>query len=168
MLNYECGIYSPGFMRGGIVRISIAAFLLFSSMTVAAQTLTDARVAEIRAFNEKFTANILHMDNAAIVAQWADDGISILEGAEPLIGRAAIQKMMDGVTAKMPGYKVTAQEDDFRDIEVSGDWASEWALTHQIVKPPTGEPIEIRGKMLLVLHREKSGAWKIKREVWTR
>lgn len=127
----------------------------------------DSRMAEIRAFNEKFTANILHMDNAAIVAQWAEDGVSLVEGTEPLVGRAAIEKMMKDVVVKMPGYKVTTQEDDFRDIEVSGDWASEWALTHQVVQPPNGKPIEIRGKMLLVLHRE-NGHWKIKREMWTR
>jgi uncharacterized protein (TIGR02246 family) len=154
--------------------VCVALILVATSTFVRAQVSSNAkgdaaRVAEIRSFNDQFTANILKMDHAAIVAQWAEDGVSILEGAEPLVGRAAIQKMMDDVVTKMPGYKVTTQEDDFRDISVSGDWASEWALTHQVVQPPDGKPvIEIRGKMLLVLHREKDGQWKIEREMWTR
>jgi uncharacterized protein (TIGR02246 family) len=145
------------------------AFALLLSSVAVGQSGDAARVAEIRAFNDKFTANILRMDNAAIVAQWADDGVSLLPGTDPIVGRAAIRKMMDDVVAKMPGYKVLTQEDDFQGIEVSGDWASEWALTHQVVQPPDGKPvIDIRGKMLLVLHREKNGEWKIKREAWTR
>src|SRR6266704_497815 len=100
--------------------LCVALILVATSTFVLAQNAKGdaARVAEIRAFNDKFTANILKMDNSAIVAQWAEDGISLLEGAEPFVGRASIQKMMDDVVAKMPGYKVTKQEDDFRDIVV--------------------------------------------------
>ena len=57
---------------------------------------------------------------------------------------------------------------DFRGIEVSGDWASEWAFEHQVVQPPDrAKPaFDGRGKMLLVLHREADGSWRIKREMW--
>jgi ketosteroid isomerase-like protein len=67
----------------------------------------------------------------------------------------------------MPGYKVTKQEMEFHDIQVSGDWASEWALEHQVVQPPDRkESIETWGKMALVLHREANGEWRIKQEMW--
>ncbi len=136
---------------------------------IAAKVTDSQRKSEIMAFNAKFTAAILRMDNAAIVGMWAEDGVSLLPGSTPIESRASIQKMMDDVVSKMPGYKVVRQEDDFRGIEISGDWASEWANTHQVVQPPdtSKPPIEIYGKMLLVLHREKSGEWKIKREAWT-
>jgi ketosteroid isomerase-like protein len=36
-----------------------------------------------------------------------------------------------------------------------------------VVQPPEGKPpIEGYGKMMLVLHREANGEWKIKQEMW--
>jgi ketosteroid isomerase-like protein len=56
---------------------------------------------------------------------------------------------------------------DFQGIEVSGDWASEWALPHEVVRPPDNRPaFDGHGRMLLVLHREAYGNWKVKREMW--
>ncbi|GAC1661820.1 MAG: hypothetical protein NVS9B15_25340 [Acidobacteriaceae bacterium] len=35
------------------------------------------------------------------------------------------------------------------------------------LQPPDGKPlIDTRGKMLLVLHRDKDGQWKVEREMW--
>jgi ketosteroid isomerase-like protein len=55
---------------------------------------------------------------------------------------------------------------DFQGIEVSGDWASEWAEEHQVVQPPGKRVIDSYGKLLLVLHREAEGNWRITREMW--
>jgi uncharacterized protein (TIGR02246 family) len=122
---------------------------------------------EIEAFNQKFREATLKMDNAASVALWADDGTTLLPGMAPLTGKSNIAKWLDAVTAKMPGYHVVSQENDFHDIQVAGDWASEWGTTIQVAQPPEGkEPLEIHGKILLILHREKSGEWKIKQEMW--
>lgn len=122
---------------------------------------------EIEAFNEKFRDAILHMDNAATMALWADGGVTLLPGSAPISGKATIAKWMDDVVARLPGYHVTRQDNEFHDIRVSGDWASEWGTTHQTVQPPDGKPaLEIYGKILLVLHRDAGGAWKIQEEMW--
>jgi ketosteroid isomerase-like protein len=100
------------------------------------------------------------------MALWADDGVDLMPGTAPIVGKAAITKWLDDATANFKGYRVTTQEVDYHDIEVCGDWASEWGNTHQIVQPPDGKaPIEIFGKISLVLHKEKSG-WRIKQEMW--
>ncbi len=123
---------------------------------------------QIAAFNDKFTDAIRHMDNAAVMSLWAEDGVSLLPNRAAIRGKAAIQKFMEEVTSKTQGYKVVSQDDDFQDIEVSGAWASEWAVTKQVVQPPDGKPLmTIYGKMLLVLHRDQAGDWKIKEESWT-
>ena len=122
---------------------------------------------QLDAFNQKFTDAIRHMDNAAVLSLWADDGVSLLPSMAPISGKPAIQQFLDDITSKTKGYKVLSQENDWRDIQVSGNWASEWALTKQVVQPPDNKPImTIHGKMLLVLHRDKNG-WKIKQECWT-
>jgi len=122
---------------------------------------------EINAFNKRYVEMHLKMDDAGIFATWAEDGVSLMPGEAPLIGKKAIVAWVENILAKMPGYKVVKEEMDFHDIEISGDWASEWATEHQIVQPPDGKPvIDSRGKMALVLHREASGEWKVKQEMW--
>jgi len=122
---------------------------------------------EIERFNEHYRELHLKMDTAGIFELWAEDGVDLMPGETPMIGKKVIQAWVEEILAKMPGYKVVKQEMEFHDIQVAGDWASEWALEHQVVQAPDGkEPIESWGKMALVLHREASGAWKVKQEMW--
>jgi ketosteroid isomerase-like protein len=122
---------------------------------------------ELERWNAHYRDLHLKMDTAGIFALWADDGVDLMPGEAPMVGKKVIQAWVENILSKMPGYRVTKQEMEFRGIEVSGDWASEWALEHQVVQPPDGkEPIETWGKMALVLHREANGDWKIKQEMW--
>jgi len=122
---------------------------------------------EIEAFNKKYIAAHLRMDNTAVLSMWADDGISLLPATDPMIGKEAIGKFMDEVVGRMPGYHMQKMDVDFQGIEVSGDWASEWAEEHQMVQPPPGRRmIDSYGKLLLVLRREADGNWRITREMW--
>jgi len=126
----------------------------------------DAR-SEIDAFNKKFTELHLKMDTPGIMAMWAEDGVDLMQGEEPIVGRKTITAWIEDILSKMPGYKVTKEEMEFHDIQVCGDWASEWATEHQVAQAPEGKPnFEGYGKMALVLHREASGEWKIKQEMW--
>jgi ketosteroid isomerase-like protein len=122
---------------------------------------------EIDAFNKRYVEMHLKMDTKGIFATWAEDGVSLMPGEAPLIGKKEIVAWVENILGKMPGYKVVKEEIDFHDIEISGEWASEWALEHQVVQPPDGKPaIDSRGKMALVLHRDASGEWKVKQEMW--
>lgn len=149
-----------------IYAFAVAALLCVLAIVALGKTSASGSD-EIARFNAHYLELHLKMDNAGIFALWADDGVDLMPGEAPLIGRPAIQAWVENILAKMPGYKVTKQEMEFHDIAVSGDWASEWALEHQVVQPPDGkEPIETWGKMALVLHRDASGTWKIKQEMW--
>jgi uncharacterized protein (TIGR02246 family) len=122
---------------------------------------------EVDAFNKRYVEIHLKMDTAAIFATWAEDGVSLMPGEAPLIGKKAIVAWVENILSQMAGYKVVKEEIDFHDIQISGDWASEWANEHQVVQPPDGKPvIDSRGKMALVLHREADGEWKVKQEMW--
>jgi uncharacterized protein (TIGR02246 family) len=158
-----------------------AALMIAACLTLAVMSFTrsEARArqtnantagssrAEIDAFNKKYIAAHLRMDNAAVMNMWAEDGISLLPTTDPIIGKEAIGKFMDEVVGRMPGYHMQKMDVDFQGIEVSGDWASEWAEEHQVVQPPPGKRvIDSYGKLLLVLHREADGNWRITREMW--
>jgi len=122
---------------------------------------------EVDSFNKRYWEMHLKMDTAGILGTWAEDGVSLMPGEAPLIGKKAIVTWVENILSQMPGYKVAKEELNFHDIQISGDWASEWATEHQVVQPPDGKPvIDSRGKMALVLHREVNGEWKVKQEMW--
>jgi uncharacterized protein (TIGR02246 family) len=149
-------------MRGSRLAV-LAGVLAASAFGVSASGTRD----EIDAFNKRYVALHEKMDTAGIFATWAEDGVSLMPGEAPLIGKKAIVAWVENILAQMPGYKVVKEEIDFHDIQISGDWASEWGNEHQVVQPPDGKPvIDSRGKMALVLHRESSGEWKVKQEMW--
>ncbi|HKN25736.1 MAG TPA: SgcJ/EcaC family oxidoreductase [Candidatus Acidoferrum sp.] len=127
----------------------------------------DAKRAEIEAFNQKYIAAHLKMDNAMVSSFWAEDGVSLLPEMAPLVGKKAIDKFFDAAVAPLAGYHMEKMEIDFREIQMMGDWAYEWGLEHQVLQPPGGKPqIESRGNILLILHRNANGGWKIKQEMW--
>ncbi len=134
---------------------------------MAARDSNGGRRSEIAAFNKKFLDLHLKMDTPGIMAMWADDGVDLMQGAAPIVGRKTITAWVEDILAKMPGYKVTKEEMEFHDIQVCGDWATEWAAEHQVAQAPEGKPdFDGYGKMALVLHREANGEWKIKQEMW--
>jgi len=106
------------------------------------------------------------MDSAGTVALWAEDGVSLLPDTAPMVGKRAIARFMDSVTKDLAGYHVTKEEIEWRDMRVSGEWASEWGIVHQEVTPLGKKPsIEVYGRIALVLHKDVGG-WKIEQEMW--
>jgi ketosteroid isomerase-like protein len=123
--------------------------------------------ADLEAFNRAFTAAVLRMDDVALLSLWEDDGVSLLPGKPPIVGKPDIRRLLEETRKLIPGAKVTVQEDNCFDAAVDGDWATEWCTTHQVVDLGAGKkPWEGRGRMLLVLHRGKDRAWRIRREMW--
>jgi uncharacterized protein (TIGR02246 family) len=143
------------------------AALLMAVAGMKARTTEDAGRKEIEAFNKRYVELHLNMDTAGILALWAEDGVDLMPGDAPMIGKKKIATWVEDILAKMPGYRVTKQDMEFHDIHVCGGWASEWASEHQVVQPPEGKPpVESYGKMALVLHRETNGEWKVLQEMW--
>jgi uncharacterized protein (TIGR02246 family) len=156
-------------MSCSLKSMSLAAAVVFAVFAISWKTTTASSdgVREIAAFNQNYVALHLKMDTAGILALWAEDGVDLMPDEAPLIGRKAIGAWVAAIVAKMPGYKVVKQDMEFHDIQVSGDWASEWATEHQVVQPPDGKPVIAGyGKMALVLHRDADRNWKVKQEMW--
>ena len=150
-----------------VVGAGLTILLAWVAVRMAAEAGGATGVAEIEAFNKHYVELHLKMDTAGVLALWEEDGVDLMPGDAPMIGKKKIVAWVEDIVAKMPGYKVLKQEMEFHDIQVCGDWASEWATEHQVVQPPDGKPvIEGYGKMALVLHRGANGEWKVKQEMW--
>ena len=140
--------------------------LCFASRALPAQTTTSKAEAEIEALNTSLADATRRMDNAAALALWADDGVSLLPSTKPIEGKKAIGDFLNTVTAAYPGARMESFTMQCHGLEIAGDWASEWCTEHQVVNLAADKPpFDGWGKMLLVLHRSALG-WRITREMW--
>jgi hypothetical protein len=95
-----------------IVASWVAAFA-FGGSAVSAKD-------EVDAFNKRYVELHLKMDTAGIFGTWAEDGVSLMPGEAPLLGKKAIVKWVENILSQMPGYKVVKEEIDFHDLQISG------------------------------------------------
>jgi ketosteroid isomerase-like protein len=148
-------------------KLPMFALLFFAAaLPLTAQTPPVNPRAEIEDFNRKFEVATRQMDNAAVMALWGDNGISLLPSTKPIIGKMAIAAFFDSVTAQIKGARMEKFELECFDIDVSGNTASEWCAEHQVVVMPDGKPpFDGRGKMLLVLKKGLDGKWRLLREM---
>lgn len=130
-------------------------------------TAVSSARAAVNALNRKEEAACRSMDNAESGALWADDGVDLIEGLAPMIGKAAIVKWYDSLTPQLRGAKMEYCTVDWHEIKIERDWAWEWAITRQRIDLPAPQkPVESDGKMLLILKRQSDGTWKIELESW--
>jgi len=145
-------------------------YTLFVGLAVSSIALAqgdDARKA-IDALNRQFITACQNMDHHASAALWADDGVDLLPGNAPLIGKAKISAWLDSLTPQLQGGKMMYCTVDWQDIRIHGDVAYEWGINRQKIEfPPPKKAFEGEGKILLILKRQADGSWKIALESWT-
>ena len=153
-------------MSAWIVAVAAGFTMLAFGNAAGVDAGVDGK-AEVAAFNEKFRATHEQMDTKAILAMWSETGVSLLPERAPVVGKQAVTKFMTDAIASLAGYKELKVEMDFHDVRVCGEWATEWAIEHQVIQPPDGKSmIDHWGKFSLILHREADGSWKVQQEMW--
>lgn len=118
-------------------------------------------------FNRRFVDNCRTMNHKGGADMWADDGVDLLPGMEPMVGKAVISKWLLGLDDQLKGAKVTQCDVDWQSIQVSGDTAYEWGINTQTVSlPDKPEPFKNKGKITLILRRQPQGEWMLVLESW--
>ncbi len=142
-------------------------FLLLLVIASPALYAADPK-AGVEAFNRAMDTATRHMDNAAGLALWEEDGVSLLPSTPPIAGKKAIAQFFEQVAAQTKGAHMESFDMQCHDITVSGDWASEWCTEHQVVRfaDPKQPDFDGWGKLLFVLHRGTDGQWRIRTEMW--
>ncbi len=145
--------------------------LLFAASCAAgtgAQTMPAADAAAgIATFNQRMIDATQRLDNAAVVALWEDDGVSLLPSTKPIVGKAAIRAFLDQMMAQLPGARVQSFEMTCTGLDISGPLATEYCHEHQLVDLGAGKkPFDGTGTILFVLHRGEDGVWRVRREMW--
>jgi uncharacterized protein (TIGR02246 family) len=135
--------------------VFVLSAVLAATMAVAAQG--DARAA-IEAANQQFIAAVAKGDAAALAGMYTTAAIAFPPNGEPAKGRAAIQKLWQGVVASgIKGATLTTSE-----VETHGDTAHE--VGNYEMKVEGGKVVD-RGKYVVIWKREQ-GQWKLHRDIW--
>lgn len=154
-----------------LMAVTLAVPRAVAAQSAASDTAGSAteRIARqgINAFNKKELESCQKMDQPAAAALWADDGVDLIQGLPPMVGKPVIASWLNGLTSQLTGAKMLSCTIDWRQLTIQGDWAYEWGITRQhILFPPPQKSVESVGKMTLVLKREPGGEWKIALESW--
>lgn len=148
------------------IKATLVLVLAVLGLNTSPGTSSQNNIQRLVAFNRRFRESILNTDHAGMLAMWADDGVDLMPGEAPLLGKKAIATWLKGIEIHGAGSRVSKEELEFHDLQISGDWASEWANEHQIVQARGRPPVEGYGKIALVLHRNEEHQWTIKQEMW--
>ncbi|MFI5257703.1 MAG: hypothetical protein ACHQRK_10635, partial [Gemmatimonadales bacterium] len=83
----------------------LLAALSFAPAGLHAQSAAPSQSAhpDIDSFNRALADATRRMDNAATLALWNDDGVSLLPSTKPIVGKAAIGAFVNAMTASFPG-----------------------------------------------------------------
>src|SRR5690348_16871085 len=73
------------------------------------------------AFNQEFVAACVRMDHKADAAFWTEDGVDLLPGLPPMVGKAKISAWLDSLTPQLAGAKMQYCTVDWQDIQIHGD-----------------------------------------------
>ena len=147
--------------------------LLIMALAVSTSPYANVRAADqsarqsLDAFNQTLATACDKMDQQTSASLWADDGVDLIQGLQPMIGKKAIADWLEGLPAQLQGAKMLYCKVDWCDIRIEGNFAYEWAITRQKIEMPAPhDPIESEGKMLLILKRQTDGTWRQEVESW--
>jgi ketosteroid isomerase-like protein len=117
-------------------------------------------MAGIEKFRQQDIAATLSRDPVALTDLWTDDGVRLVQGRPPEVGRAAIRASNERWPAR-PGAKVLSYVPETKDVTTWDGWAVEWGyFTGSYVESPDGEPKKLSGTRLMVLKKMPDGSWK--------
>ncbi len=122
----------------------------------------DDRVA-IEALIAAWDADINAADVDALVASFTDDALRMVPNGPTLVGkeaiRAALQAEFDVNTIETVGV--------VEEIRVAEDWAFVRGTYSDTVTPKAGgDPTQVQGKWVSIVHRQADGTWKWHRDIW--
>ncbi len=121
-----------------------AAFTLLASPLLAAQLHCPKGRSGVAAIErlEEADAAAKANDPEALIALWTEDGVLIQPMAQPVVGKAAIHKLLVEQTKASAKVETISYEESWRSREVNVDQAFEWGTITVVAKLPNGRQLK--------------------------
>jgi uncharacterized protein (TIGR02246 family) len=142
----------------------LAILLLLASVACPQKAeidLTQVRKA-IEEGNAKFSAAVRQADGAAIAALYTDDATLLPPDMDAIQGRSGIETFWKG------GLQMGIKDAVLTTVNVAGggDLAYEIGKFALKIQPEGKEPLEQKGKYVVVWKKTPDGAWKLHVDIW--
>jgi uncharacterized protein (TIGR02246 family) len=95
---------------------------------------------------------------------WAEDAVILPPGQAPVIGKAAIRQMVEGMS-NIPGFKIS-WEPLSAYVSESGDLAYILEQNQITMNDSTGKPITEYNKAVTIWKKQTDGSWKNVVDTW--
>jgi len=123
--------------------------------------------AGIQALHQQDIDATVSRDLGKLTNLWAEDGVLLGQGDEPLVGKVAIEASLKQNFAANPTMKILQYVPEITDLQVMGDAAYEWGffdVTHQF--SADSKQASFRARFLRVMRLQPEGSWKFVRVMW--
>lgn len=105
-------------------------------------------------------------DNDVLLDLLDDEIVALMPGSEPLIGKAAMQRFLEGDAAAAEDIETLDYAQNWKDLQVEGAYALEWGIISRKVRSRAdGKLAESSNRVMRVLKRQPDGFWKVFRTV---
>ena len=121
----------------------------------------------INALSQKDIAACMKNDVDTLCSLWTDDGVLLMPGAPPLVGKKAICAMLQEQKAQSGGSMTTDYTEDWEEVRILGNYAWQWGKMSQTERLASGKMETMRVNAIRILRREPDGSWKVARAVVT-
>lgn len=157
-------------MKAKVLKMVLIGILLLgtAALSLVTRTFADQNAQRsVDIINQEIVRACQQRDFDATLALWADDGVDLLPGLAPMVGKARISAWLDSLRPQMEGSKMRYCTVDWQDLQIHGDLAYEWGINRQFIEyPPPRKSAPNEGKILFILKRKGDGRWKIELESW--
>jgi uncharacterized protein (TIGR02246 family) len=137
----------------------LTRFAMFgAALLVHSAAMADDK-STIQAENERFAADFVAGNFAAVAAHYAEDAVLLPPGAPLMRGRAAIQAYWTAAAAQVGSVKLSAQ-----DVAALGPNVLREIGTFA-VQTKTTPPQSVEGKYV-VIWTKADGGWKLQTDIW--
>jgi uncharacterized protein (TIGR02246 family) len=153
--------------------VFLLATTFVSPAVLGVQLKSDAvaqEQADLRAIDKLSQTDIaacLKDDVDTMCSLWTDDGVLLMPGSPPLVGKKAVCGMLQAQKAQSNGSKTTGYTEDWDEVRVVGDYAWQWGKMSQTVKDRSGKQETMHVNAIRILQRQPDGSWKVARAVVT-
>ncbi|MGC2108043.1 MAG: SgcJ/EcaC family oxidoreductase [Candidatus Korobacteraceae bacterium] len=145
--------------------LSMAAWTLPPTEKPAGQDQKD--LAAINALSQKDIAACMKNDVDTLCSLWTDDGVLLMPGAAPLMGKKAICSMLQEQGRQSIGSMTTDYTEDWQEVRIVGNYAWQWGKMSETKRLASGKMETMKVNAIRILRREADGSWKVARAAVT-
>ena len=154
-------------MTSLLIVLALFLFAANPSAQDAVPNQDDAELGKIIELEHRDAEAARINDVDALISLWTDDGVLLMPGTNPVVGKPSIRKLLETQKQQSAAIKTVSYDEDWTERRTNGNAAWEWGSISVSIQLPDGRRVSQKAFMLRILSRQPDGAWKFARAIGT-